>query len=171
MKNRIVQFIIIVLLLAGVGYVLYTNMTKTKNIIAVGKEAPNFTLNNLTGEQYSLSDFQGKGIVLNFWATYCKPCLNEMPALQRQHDKYKEQRVVVIGVNTGENAATVSGYTRRLEVNYPILLDPGYQVVNAYQVGPIPHTIYIEPNGKVKRVIIGEMTEETIENNILEILP
>lgn len=170
MKNRIVQTIILLLLLAGMGYVIVNNVFGSKSIVKAGSVAPNFTLQTLADDALSLSDFQGKGIVLNFWATYCQPCLAEMPALQRQYERYKEQGIVVLGVNTGESAATVSGYIRRLEVNYPIVLDPGYQVVKQYQVGPIPHTLFIYPDGKVKNIIIGEMTEDMIEKNMRELL-
>lgn len=171
MQHRIIQAVIIIVLLFGVGFVVYSNITNSKSRIIAGEEAPNFTLKNIEGKELSLSDFRGKGIAINFWATFCIPCLEEMPALQRQYEKYKDKGIMVIGVNTGEDAVSVLGYINRLSVKYPILLDREYKVVDLYEVGPIPHTVFIYPDGRVKNVIIGQLNEKTIEKNLLEILP
>lgn len=170
MKNRAVQIVILLILLGGVGYVIYSNIFGDKSRVVAGQPAPNFVLSNVEKEEFSLEQFRGKGIVLNFWATYCEPCLEEMPALQRQYEKYQEQGIVVIGVNTGENAASVSGYVNRLGVKFPILLDPVREVVKQYGVGPIPHTVFIYPDGTVKNQFTGQMNEAFINKNILELL-
>ncbi|MBE3554601.1 MAG: redoxin domain-containing protein, partial [Thermicanus sp.] len=81
------------------------------------------------------------------------------------------QGLAIIGVNTGESVVTIQGYVNRLRVTYPIGMDPNYEVTNLYKTDPLPRTIFIDPEGKVKNVILGEMKESTIEENIAQILP
>lgn len=150
---------------------VYYNLAQAQETIKVGKEAPDFTIKLLQGGSFTLSEQRGKGVIVNFWATYCPPCIREMPAIERQYQKYKEQGLVVIGVNTGEGRVTVQGYVNRLGVTYPIGLDPNFEVTNLYKTDPLPRTIFIDPEGKVKNVILGEMKETTIEENIAQILP
>jgi len=171
MKNRVIQILIIAVLLIGVGFVIYQNVSSSMEVIREGKEAPDFTLESLAGEPIKLSDLRGKGVLINFWATTCESCLNEMPAIQRVYDRYKNQGLEVLGINTGEGPVAVSGYVNRLKVNFPILMDREYEVTDLYQTGPLPRSLFISPDGKVKLIYLGEMNEEMIEASVKEILP
>ncbi len=171
MKNRVVQMLVIVVLLVGVGFVIFQNISSSKELVREGKKAPDFTLETLDGGNLRLEDLKGKGVLINFWATSCTYCLSEMPAIEKQYQKYKEQGIEVIGINIRENYATVNGYVRRLNVSFPILMDKSGEVTNLYQIGPLPHTIYVSPEGTVKSVYIGEMSEQVIEKQLLAILP
>lgn len=171
MKNRIVQTLVIVILLAGVGLVIFQNIASSKELVREGKKAPDFTLETLDGSELRLEDLKGKGVLINFWATTCTYCLSEMPAIEKQYQKYKDQGIEVVGINIRENFATVSGYVRRLNVSFPILMDKSGEVTNLYQIGPLPHSIFLSPDGTVKSIYIGEMSEQVIEKQLLAILP
>lgn len=171
MKNRSVQMIVIMILLVGVGFVVFQNLASSKELIRIGKKTPDFTLETLDGKQIRLSDLQGKGVLINFWATYCENCIVEMPAIDRQYQKYKDQGIEVLGVNIRENYATVSGYVRQLGVTFPILMDRSGEVTKQYQIGALPHSIFLAPDGTVKNIYIGEMNEPIIEKFFKSILP
>jgi peroxiredoxin len=170
-RNRIVQFMILAILLAGVGYVLFINLSHSVETVKVNKQAPDFTVKLLNGEPFTLSEHRGKGVLINFWATTCKPCLNEMPAIQSKYDKYKDQGLEVIGVNTGENEVSVSTYVNRLGVNFPIGLDREFEVTELYKTGQLPRSIFVDPDGVVRGIHLGEMSPDMIEEYISKILP
>lgn len=171
MKNRIAQMIVIIILIVGVGFVVYQNLASSKELVREGKLAPEISLETLDGKQVNLSDLKGKGVLINFWATSCTYCLDEMPAIEKQYQKYKDQGIEVLGVNIRENYATVSGYVRRLGVNFPILMDRSGEITKQYQVGPLPHSLFISSDGKVNSIYIGEMKEPVIEKHFQAILP
>ncbi len=170
-KNRFVQMIVIIILLVGVGYVVFQNLSSSKELIREGKTTPDFSLETLDGKQIRLSELSGQGVLINFWATSCTYCLEEMPAIERQYQKYKDQGIEVLGVNIRENYATVSGYVRRLGVTFPILMDRSGEITKQYQVGALPHSIFLAPDGTVKSIYIGEMKEAVIESHFKSILP
>lgn len=171
MKNRIVQIMVIVILLVGVGFVLFNHLSSSKELIREGSKAPVFSLDTMNGDNISLDDLKGKGVLINFWATYCTYCLDEMPAIEKQYQKYKDQGIEVLGVNIGENLATVTGYVRRLNVTFPILLDESSEVSKMYQVGPLPQSVFVAPDGTIQHIYIGEMKENVIESLLQGIIP
>ena len=171
MRNRSIQLLILIILLVGVGFVIYQNLAKDVESVQVKKKAPDFTMTTLAGDEVTLSQLEGKGVLINFWATYCEPCIREMPTIQAQYEKYKDKGIEVIGINTGENEVTVTGYVNRLGVQFPIILDKNYKIVDLYQTGPLPRSIFIDKEGYVQSIILGEMNEKIVEDNILRILP
>lgn len=134
--------------------------------LQVGDTAPDFTLETLEGEKVSLSDFKGKKVFLNYWATWCPPCREEMPEMQRFQEAYGEE-VVILAVNgTGseksiENVATFvedGGYT------FPVLLDKELSLNQDYQIISIPTTYFIGTDGTIQEPrIVGPMTYEDME--------
>jgi peroxiredoxin len=117
--------------------------------------APSFTLNGLGGETGTLSQYKGQVVMLNFWATWCGPCQQEMPLLDQMYRKYKPAGFTLIGVNVDKEAPAVRQLLARRPVSFPVLLDPASQVSNAYHVDEMPSTVLIDRKGNVRFIHRG----------------
>jgi len=171
-KKRLwMRTVILLLLLAAVGYTVYSNFFTEKARVTVGSEAPDFVLKDLNGETHRLSDYRGKGVFLNFWGTWCKPCEKEMPYINRQYEVYKKQGVEVIAVNVGESKLAVEKFAERFGLKFPIVIDRQDQVMNAYDIDPLPTTFLIDKNGEIVKVITGTMTENMVQQYMESIKP
>lgn len=159
------------LLLVALVFALYSSFVKDPNAVKVGKAAPNFSLQQLNGPDMALGDLKGKGVVLNFWGTWCEPCKKELPALQQQYDQFKDKGLVVVGVNIGESPVAVEPFVKQFGVNFPILLDSQSQITKLYRIGPIPTTFFISPDGDVEEIFIGQLNEAMIAQKVSKILP
>ncbi|MFQ6083532.1 MAG: peroxiredoxin family protein [Candidatus Aminicenantia bacterium] len=118
--------------------------------------APDFTLPDITGKKISLSDYQGKIIILDFWATWCPPCRIEIPAFIELYNKYKQQGLVIIGISLDrEGTKVLIPFIKKYGINYPILLG-NKEVVKAYGgIRGIPTTFIIDQRGKIRNKHIG----------------
>lgn len=141
--------------------------------IEQGQLAPDFTLTNLDGEEVTLSDLQGKNVLLNFWATWCPPCEAEMPHLQKYYDTYAEKdNVEIIGVNVTyakEKIERVKQFVEGYQLTFPILLEPTKEVADQYEVFTIPSTFMIDVEGNVQRQIIGPLDLDALQHYVAEL--
>ena len=112
-------------------------------------EAPDFTLKDLTGREVRLTDFRGKVVFLNFFATWCVPCRAEMPAMERLHRNFRDKGLVVLAVDIQESARTVRPFMRDLKLSFPALLDEDGSVAYMYSVRPVPATYLISRDGRI----------------------
>jgi peroxiredoxin len=112
-------------------------------------EAPDFTLKDLTGRKVRLTDFRGKVVFLNFFATWCVPCRAEMPAMERLHRNFRDKGLVVLAVDIQESARTVRPFMRDLKLSFPALLDEDGSVAYMYSVRPVPATYLISRDGRI----------------------
>jgi thiol-disulfide isomerase/thioredoxin len=115
----------------------------------IGIDAPDFTLADASGHSYHLRDLRGKVVVIDFWATWCAPCRAQMPYLQQINDQYAQRGVVVLGLDSGEDAATVKEYTISTNYTFPLLLGAEPSVTTQYFVDAYPTTLVIDRNGKI----------------------
>ena len=122
-KRLVVRTMILYVMAAAVGYTLITNVFTERQVIKAGDEAPNFQLQTLDGESVLLSDYRGKGVFLNFWATYCPPCKEEMPYMDNQYQRFKDQGVEILAVNVGEPSLTAEKFINRYDLTFPVPLD------------------------------------------------
>lgn len=129
----------------------------------VGAPAPDFTLTDLQGQSVSLSDYRGQVVLLNFWATWCGPCEAEMPTLEQRYQTLQGNGFVVLGVNADESEPEVTAFVRRLNLSFPVVLDPGNKINTLYRVRGYPTTIIIAPDGTVARVHVGYLTERQLD--------
>lgn len=136
---------------------------------AVNYPAPDFALTTLTGDAFSLRAARGKPVVLNFWATWCGPCQRELPTLQAAAERYGDQ-VLIIGVDQGEEAATVQRYVDDLGLTFPIPMDSEFAVSELYNVRGLPTTYFIDPDGVIRQVWLGEMNSITLAEGVAELL-
>ena len=140
-----------------------------------GNLASNFTLRNLSGKSISLADYAGKPVVVNFWATWCPPCLQETPWFEELSKKYPGSGLTFLGLSTdidGETASPekVGATVKRLGVTYPILLDDGSLKATYGPVHLLPETFYINRKGVIVEDIWGHTDKETINRNIKKII-
>lgn len=132
--------------------------------------APEFTLNSLDGREVSLSDFWGKVVVLNFWATWCDPCRAEMPDLERTYQAYKEKNVEFVGISVDTDTKLVNSFIKEVGVTYTILLDPSNQVASDYAIRAIPTTYIVDEEGMIVGSQIGQMTESMLKKRLDQVL-
>lgn len=137
--------------------------------LAIGQTAPDFSLTTLDGESFSLSALKGQPVVLNFWATWCGPCRRELPALQSSAERYRDL-VTIVGIDQAEDADTVQGYVDELGLTFPIPMDTDGKVGEAYRVRGLPTTYFIDSEGIIERVWVGEMNSITLAESIVELL-
>ncbi|WP_409305650.1 peroxiredoxin family protein [Peribacillus sp. SCS-155] len=138
--------------------------------LTVGVKAPDFTLVNLNGQKVKLSDYRGKKVLLNFWATWCPPCKKEMPDLEKLHTTSGED-IVVLAVND-DPQNDVKGFAQDLNLTFPILLDnekASESVTEAYQVMSLPTSFFIDKNGVIQDKFVGAMTYEYMQENLNKI--
>ncbi len=144
-------------LLLGYAAALYADEFAELRAQAQQGLAPDFTLQDLAGESHQLSQWRGKLVLINFWATWCAPCRAEMPGLRKLWLQYRDQgfEVVVISVDEGMKPR-VARFVEMFELDFPVLLDPDSTVSDRYQVGGLPHSVFIAPDGTLIAKVIGE---------------
>lgn len=172
-QNRtIMRTAILLLLIAAIGYTIYNSVTAGDvEVLKVGDQAPDFTLTDLSGETHKLSEYEGQGVFLNFWGTWCEPCIREMPAMANQYEVYKDQGVQILAVNIAQSEFEVETFARQYGMNFPVVIDRDKSVMTAYNIRPLPTTMLVNPEGKIERIVTGEMTEEDIAGYMEEIKP
>lgn len=136
-----------------------------------GQPAPDFSLAALDGKTLKLSDFKGKAVLLNFWATWCEPCKIEMPWFVELQKKYGAQGLQVVGVAMDDSGTKeISDFARKMSVNYPIVIGKE-SVGNQYGGIPyLPSTFYIDREGKVVDRVFGLVSRSEIETDIQKAL-
>ena len=117
--------------------------------------APAFALTNLAGQSDALSQYKGQVVMVNFWATWCGPCQQEMPLLDQMYKKYKPAGFTLIGVNVDKEAPAVKELLARKPVSFPVLLDPANQVSKAYHVDEMPSSVIIDRKGQIRYIHRG----------------
>lgn len=176
MLKKIISFsaylIVIVILGLVIRYFAYNPLVSPSQI----NTAPFFstTLIDTNNVKTSLEQYRGKIIVLNFWATWCPPCREEMPELSQLQTAYQDKNVVVIGVAIDEVAA-VNEYLQTSPVSYPILLSENESMDLAMQLGNeqavLPYTVIIDANGNVIDTFLGRITLPLLEKSLLKLMP
>lgn len=138
--------------------------------LAKGESAPDFELTTLEGETVRLSDYKGKKIILNLWATWCPPCRAEMPDMQKYYDEQaQDENVEILAVNlTTEDKGMdkINAFVEEFQLTFPIPMDHEGKVGDVYQAATIPTTYMIDTEGRVQNKIVGPMNEEMMEDFI-----
>ncbi|MUK90164.1 redoxin domain-containing protein [Ornithinibacillus sp. L9] len=161
------------LLLFGLIVILVLNINdtpKTENRTESDK-ASNFKLSTLDGYEIELNEFKGKGIMINFWASWCGPCKREMPLIQKVYNEYKEQDFEILAVNVGESKEAINNFLNDNPLlNFPILLEDE-SISNEYKVYYLPTTYFINADGDIVEHYVGELNEDQLHRFIESILP
>jgi len=117
--------------------------------------APDFSAEDMDGAVHTLSAYRGKVIILNFWATWCPPCREEMPSMERAWQMLKRENIVMLAINVGEDEDTIFEFTASYPVEFPLLLDRESAVIGNWPVRGLPTTFVIDPQGKIVYRAIG----------------
>lgn len=139
--------------------------------IEQGNKAPDFTLSTLDGGTAKLSDFRGKNVMVNFWATWCPPCRAEMPHMQNVYDKQKDNDFAIVAVNmtgTEDRPDDVQPFIDELEITFPILMDEELHVTDTYEVIAYPTSYFIDKNGTIHYKVFGAVNEDFIKKQIAQ---
>ena len=138
-----------------------------------GGATPPLVLRDLAGKEHKLSDFRGKVVVLNFWATWCEPCREEMPSMQRLQDKLAGRPFAILAVDFGEGAPRIREFLGKLPVKFTILLDRDISVSGAWKVKVLPTTLVIDPEQRIRYSVIGDLEWDSpaVEGAIRRLLP
>jgi peroxiredoxin len=157
-------FVVIGLLVAFVGLPAFDGWSMGSRVPTVGTPAEDFSLIDLEGKSQSLSQYRGKIVLVNFWATWCKPCTTEMPAMQTAYEKLREKNFVVLAINELEDDAKVREHIKQYGHTFPVLMDHDNKVANQFGVFGLPVSVFIDEEGRVQEYIKGGLlTEQKIQ--------
>jgi cytochrome c biogenesis protein CcmG/thiol:disulfide interchange protein DsbE len=150
--DRILQAGVGLLLLVFVG-VLYSAIHE--RVVNVGDSAPNFSIMASNGKEMTRSNFGGKVLLLNFWATWCQPCVQELPSLDRLAQRFKSRGLVVLGVSIDKDEAAYRQFLTRFRLAFPTARDPEQKINLDYGTVQYPETYIIDSSGKVIDKVVG----------------
>ena len=134
--------------------------------------APGFSLESRAGKQLSLADYQGQVVMINFWASWCAPCRQEMPILEALYQRYESLGFTLLGVNVDENSEQAIEYLQEVTVSFPVLLDTTNNISKAYDVIAMPSTILVGRDGTLRYIHHGYQPgyENEYQNQIRELI-
>jgi thiol-disulfide isomerase/thioredoxin len=137
-----------------------------KNAVSDKKPALDFKLKDLNGKEVSLSDFKGKKVFLNFWATWCPPCKAEMPDIEKLYSETKDTDLVILAVNVGEGKSDVTSFLNDNKYNFTVLLDSDQNITNQYNIKGIPTSFFIDKEGNIVSSKVGGMSLDEMKSYI-----
>lgn len=136
----------------------------------LGSPAPDFTLQRVGGEALRLSDLKGQPVFVNFWATWCTPCREEMPAMQELYERYRDQGLVILAINMEEDEARVRRWVEQGGFTYTFVLDSDGQQVKRYNVNAAPTSYFIGRDGVIRDLKLGAISRDEMVSKIERIL-
>ncbi|WP_017184953.1 thiol-disulfide oxidoreductase ResA [Alkalibacillus haloalkaliphilus] len=173
-KKRLIFRSVVLAILAGtLVFVLIVNAGSERPSLQEGVEAPNFKLDRLDqeGESIELHDLRGQGVMVNFWATYCEPCKEEMPYMDQLYEEYHDQGIEIVAVSVDRNESVINNFYNRLNLTFPSTHDRNNTVMELYEVVNLPASFFIRPDGTIERIVRGPVTLESLEGYFNEIRP
>ena len=148
MKYRIhTRFLALIMMVSG--------LLMSAGAHAAPQAAPDFTLKNRQGENIRLSDFRGQVVMINFWASWCGPCRQEMPLLEELYARYQPMGFTILGVNVEQDPAQALAMLRDIPVSFPVLFDSESRVSRRYEVVAMPSTVLIDRDGRIRHLHRG----------------
>jgi len=162
-----ILLLIAAILGAVILYSVYQNLFAPESS---GNMAPDFELEALNGTKIKLSNLRGYVVILDFWATWCKPCRQEMPILGKIYDTYSSKGVVILSINIQESKGTVAAFAQAYKINWTILLDVNGNIASKYKIKYIPTLIIIDKNGCIKHKHIGVTQYNVLASEIDSLL-
>ena len=139
------------------------------NADLTGQVAADFKLKSVAGKEFSLQDLKGKFVLLDFWATWCGPCRHDLPSVERIHQEFHRQGLVVLGVDAGEDSETVNQFLLSSKLSYPILLSGGSDVISSYSVNAFPTIVLIDADGKIVYYHVGAGGDKALRESLAKL--
>ncbi len=153
---------------AALFFMMFRSSTTAQSIVPPrhGASLGDFTLQDLNGATVRLSDYAGRPVLINSWASWCPPCRAEMPDLEAYYQAHKGEGFAVLALNAGEPKSTAASFAQNIGMTFPVLLDPGSGVLNAMEIRNFPTSILVGRDGTVKAIHIGLFTPEALEQEV-----
>jgi peroxiredoxin len=165
------------LIALGVVFYLVLNSSQASaedeySTIPVGVDypAPQLELTDLQGDKVTLTDYSGKVVLVNMWATWCPPCKAEMPTLQTFYEKYKDNGFVIVGLNDGDTLDLVLSFVKEYGLTFPVWMDEKYQSEKAFNSMNLPSSYVIDRAGTVRLMWIGAISQRMLEKYVPDII-
>lgn len=175
--NKAVLLVIAVVAAAGIALLMLPSHagTQATGVLATpapaaGHPAPDFTLSTADGSHLHLDSLHGKVVLVNFWATWCQPCRQEMPRLAAWYRAHHSQGFVVLGVDKEEPPSDVRSFLHRLDIPYPVVVDGSGVVVADYHILALPQSILIDHRGIIRQVTYGVVNERYLDSHVIPLL-
>jgi cytochrome c biogenesis protein CcmG/thiol:disulfide interchange protein DsbE len=135
-----------------------------------GTPAPPLRLRGLDGSEVDLAALRGRPVVVNFWATWCEPCVREFPLLRQAAATHRQADLAVVGVLTNDRPAAAREFVRRLDATWPVAVDATATTAAAWGAVGLPHTYFIRPDGTLASHQLGELTKASLDRQLAEVL-
>ena len=138
-----------------------------------GGATPPLALRDLQGKEHKLADYRGKVVVLNFWATWCDPCREEMPSMQRLQDKLAGKSFAILAIDYGEGAPRIQDFLKKVPVRFTVLLDRDTTTATAWKVKVLPTTLVLDAQQRIRYSVVGDLEWDSqfVEDTIKRLLP
>lgn len=179
MSSNTRRFWIFIILAAGLAWIYLSAVESDASSSGIpaapqkGFPAPDFDLPTTSGESVRLSDLRGQAVLVNLWATWCPPCREEMPAIEKVYNEYKDQGFTVLAIDMTyqDTPSAVAPFVEKHGLTFPILLDENGDVSQAYQMRSLPSSFFINRDGIINEVVIGgPMAEALLRTRVEDIL-
>ena len=173
------SFVSIIVLILSAGWIWISRIPDTQMqdlhlfVPQKGFQAPDFTLSGIQGEPFTLSEFKGQSVLVNFWASWCPPCRAEMPAMERVYQDYASRGFEILAINASnqDNLENVNNFFIEYGLSFPILFDQDGKIQKLYQVSALPTSFFIDSQGIVHEVVVGgPMSEALLRSRVEELL-
>mgnify|MGYP002508175409 CR=1 FL=1 len=168
-RRLVVRTVVLLLLVAAVIFAIASK--NTEKVLEVGDQAPDFEVTDLDGEKHKLSAYQGEGVFLNFWGSWCGPCKTEMPFMEKLSKEFEDKGVHILALNLKDSRLKAETFRDQYELTFPIAQDKDESIRRAYNVIPLPTTVLIDPTGKITEIITTGMDEQRIREAMESIQP
>ena len=169
--HRLHSYLILLIVFASLSTPVSPVMAQSNVLHKVKGQpmAPDFALKDIDGKVHHLSDYRGKIVMVNFWATWCPPCRLELPSMEKLWQATQHKDVIMLAINIGEDADTIFTFTADYPVTFPLLMDRDSSVISKYPVLGLPTSFVIDPKGRIIYRAVGtrEWDDRDIINAIL----
>ena len=169
-RQRLILAATLPLLLLGLWGAMLVARAQPAAGIQVGDRAPAFALADLDGQPLRLSDLHGRPVIVNFWASWCGPCVEEFPMLARALDAHRADGLVVVGIVVQDNSEAARAFMQRMSAAWPAAMDPGEETAQRFGIYAPPESFFIDRNGTVVARQIGQLTVADLNRQLALIL-
>lgn len=166
----VISALLPIILLAGWAAVLMARGGAGAGGAHIGQAAPDFVLADLDGNPLRLSDLRGRPVIVNFWASWCGPCVEEFPLIRAAAERHATEDLAVVGIVYRDNSEAARRFMSRMGAPWPAAMDPGEQVAQAFGIYGPPETFFIDANGVVRGRQIGQLSASDLERQLAQVL-